>query len=193
MQVEAGKMFVQRNVANMVVNTDTNLLSALQYGVSYLKVKHIIVCGHYECGGVKAAEAANDFEAPLELWLRNIRDVYAKHRQELDAIENADARHRRLVDLNVIQQCINVFKAGEVQKRRAQVYEESEQSDISPLVHAMVFDPKSGDLKRLDVNFDDYADELSNVYGLHVVWKSNMKDQFCAVYLFWKIEHSRIQ
>lgn len=162
-------MFVQRNVANMVVNTDTNLLSALQYGVSYLKVKHIIVCGHYECGGVKAAEAANDFEAPLELWLRNIRDVYAKHRQELDAIENADARHRRLVDLNVIQQCINVFKAGEVQKRRAQVYEESEQSDISPLVHAMVFDPKSGDLKRLDVNFDDYADELSNVYGLHVV------------------------
>jgi carbonic anhydrase len=72
---DAGNVFVHRNVANMVVNTDTNLMSALQYGVGYLKVKHIIVCGHYECGGVRAAEANNDFQAPLELWLRNVRDV----------------------------------------------------------------------------------------------------------------------
>ena len=169
MQVEAGQMFVQRNVANMVVNTDTNLLSALQYGVNYLKVHHIIVCGHYECGGVKAAEAANDFVAPLELWLRGVRDVYAKHRAELDAIEDDNARHRRLVDLNVIQQCVNIFKTGAVQKRRAEIYEETGHTDIAPLVHAMVFDPTSGELKRLDVDFEEYADELSNVYGLHVV------------------------
>ena len=165
---DAGNMFVHRNVANLVVNTDTNLLSALQYGVGYLKVKHILVVGHYECGGVRAGEANVDFVAPLELWVRNIRDVYAKNREELDAIKDADERHRRLVDLNVIQQAINVMKTGVVQKRRQETYQEGEPY-IAPLVHAMVFDPKSGDLKRLDVDFSPYEEELSSVYGLHLV------------------------
>jgi carbonic anhydrase len=165
---DAGNLFVTRNVANMVVNTDTNLMSALQYGVGYLKVKHVIVCGHYECGGVRAAEVRNDFVAPLELWLRNIRDVYAKNRHELDAIADANDRHRRLVDLNCIQQAINILKTGVVQKRRKETWEEGEPY-TAPLVHAMVFDPKTGVLKRLDVDFADYEDELTSVYGLHLV------------------------
>jgi carbonic anhydrase len=165
---DAGNLFVTRNVANMVVNTDTNLMSALQYGVGYLKVKHVIVCGHYECGGVRAAEANNDFIAPLELWLRNIRDVYAKNRHELDAIADANDRHRRLVDLNCIQQAINILKTGVVQKRRKETWEEGEPY-TAPLVHAMTFDPNTGVLKRLDVDFADYEDELTTVYGLHLV------------------------
>ena len=165
---DAGNVFVNRNVANMVVNTDANLMAAIQYGVGYLKVKHIIVCGHYECGGVRAAEANNDFVAPLEMWLRNIRDVYAKNKAELDAIEDADVRHRRLVDLNVVQQAINVMKTEAVQSRRKETYAEGE-TYIAPLVHAMVFDPKSGQLKRLDIDFSKYEKELSNVYGLYTV------------------------
>jgi carbonic anhydrase len=165
---DAGNVFVHRNVANMVVNTDANLMSALQYGVGYLKVKHVIVCGHYECGGVRAAEANNDFKAPLELWLRNIRDVYAKNAAELDAIEDPDDRHRRLVDLNCIQQCVNVLKCGVVQARRKETWAEGEPY-TAPLVHAMVFDPKTGDLKRLDIDFAKYENELSSVYGLHLI------------------------
>ena len=152
---EAGNVFVHRNVANLVVNTDTNLLSALQYGVGYLKVKDIIVCGHYECGGVRAAENANDHIEPLELWLRNIRDVYRLHKEELDAIEDADKRHYRLVELSVVEQCLNVFKTGIVQQRRMETYKtpnEKGKIEILPRVHAMVFDPKTGDLKRIPVS-----------------------------------------
>jgi carbonic anhydrase len=152
----------------MVVNTDSNLMSAIQYGVGYLGVKHIIICGHYECGGVRAAEVHNDFVAPLELWLRNIRDVYATHRVELDAIEDADVRHRRLVDLNVIQQAVNVMKTEPVQAKRKETYADGE-AYISPLIHAMVFDPKSGVLKRLDVDFKKYEKELASVYGLYTI------------------------
>jgi carbonic anhydrase len=165
---DAGNLFVTRNVANMVVNTDTNLMSALQYGVGYLKVKHVIVCGHYECGGVRAAEVRNDFIAPLELWLRNIRDVYATNRAELDAIEDADVRHRRLVDLNVVHQAVNVMKTAAVQSRRKDTYAEGE-AFMAPLVHAMVFDPKSGELKRVDVDFAHYENELASVYGLYTI------------------------
>lgn len=162
-----GNVFVHRNVANMVVNTDTNLLSALQYGVGYLGCQHVIICGHYECGGVKAAEANNDFVAPLEMWLRNIRDVYAKNAKELDAIEDANARHRRLVDLNVEQQVINVMKTGVFQKTRAAAFKAGEPD--TPLVHGMVFDPTTGELKRIPIDFSKHEDELTSVYGLHLV------------------------
>ena len=147
---DAGNVFVHRNVANLVVNSDPNLLSALQYGVAYLKVKDIIVCGHYECGGMRAAESANDHVAPLEQWLRNARDVYRIHKEELDAIQDADARHRRFVELNVIEQCMNVMKTGVVQKTRKENY--LNEGEILPRIHAMVFDPKTGDLKRIPVS-----------------------------------------
>jgi carbonic anhydrase len=164
---EAGNIFVHRNVANLVVNNDVNLLSALQYGVAYLKVKHVIVCGHYQCGGIRAAESQVDHGAPLEQWLRNARDVYRMHRTELDLIEDPEARHRRFVDLNVIEQCLNIFKAGVIQQRRKETYLAGE--DTLPKVHAMVFDPKTGDLKRIPFDFSEYEEDLGNVYGMHML------------------------
>jgi len=96
--VDPGSIFVVRNVANMVVNTDFNLMAALQYGVGVLKVKHVIVCGHYDCGGIRASVEAKDHVPPLENWLRNIRDVYRLHKDELDRIKDPEQRHRRLVE-----------------------------------------------------------------------------------------------
>ena len=146
-----GSVFVARNVANMVVNTDFNLMSALQYAINVLKVDHIIVCGHYDCGGVRAAVQNLDHVPPLENWLRNIRDVYRIHRDELDAIEHPEARHRRLVEINVVEQCVNLFKTGAVQRRRVETYKLG-QKYSTPRIHACVFDPKEGILHRLEVS-----------------------------------------
>lgn len=99
-----GSVFVHRNVANMVVNTDFNCMSVIQYAVDVLKVKHIIVCGHYDCGGIRASLEQWDHKSPLENWLRNIRDTYRLHMDELNAIEDYRLRQRRLVELNVIEQ-----------------------------------------------------------------------------------------
>src|SRR6195952_4810619 len=93
---QPGEIFVHRNIANMVVHTDVNVLSVLDYAVNHLKVKHVIVCGHYGCGGVKAAITNNDFKPVLNMWLRNIKDVYRLHRDELNAIKDADKRVDRL-------------------------------------------------------------------------------------------------
>lgn len=110
-----GELFVHRNIANMVVNTDLNLLSVLEYAVVYLKVKHIIVCGHYGCGGVKAAMNTHSYGI-INKWLRNIKDVYRFHRQELDAIEDKDARTNRLIELNVREQVMNLAKTSIIQR-----------------------------------------------------------------------------
>ena len=101
---QPGEIFVHRNVANLVINTDVNLLSVLDYAVNHLKVKHVIVCGHYGCGGIKAAITNHDFKAVLNMWLRNIKDVYRIHRTELDKINNEEQKADRLVELNVQEQ-----------------------------------------------------------------------------------------
>src|SRR3982751_5531414 len=98
---QPGEIFVHRNVANMVVHTDVNLLSVLDFAVTHLKVKHIIVCGHYGCGGVRAALTNHDFKYVLNMWLRNIKDVYRLYREELDAIDDEEKKCDRLVGLNV--------------------------------------------------------------------------------------------
>ncbi|MGN6166250.1 MAG: carbonic anhydrase [Flavisolibacter sp.] len=98
---QPGEIFVHRNVANLVIHTDVNLLSVLDYAVTHLKVRHIIVCGHYGCGGVKAALTQHDFKYVLNMWLRNIKDVYRLHRDELDAITEEEKKCDRLVELNV--------------------------------------------------------------------------------------------
>jgi carbonic anhydrase len=111
---EPGDIFVHRNIANLVVHTDLNVLSVLQYAVQVLKVKNIIVCGHYGCGGVRAAMTNQNFGL-LNKWLRNIKDTYRIHRHELDAIEAFDDRADRLTELNVIEQCMNLAKTSIIQ------------------------------------------------------------------------------
>ncbi|HEX8331097.1 MAG TPA: carbonic anhydrase [Segetibacter sp.] len=113
---EPGEIFVHRNIANLVVNTDVNLLSVLEYAVTVLKVKHIIVCGHYGCGGVKAALTNNDHKQVLNMWLRNIKDVHRMHRDEVDSIAEGDDRVNRLIELLVKEQVMNLAKTSIVQK-----------------------------------------------------------------------------
>src|SRR5689334_18048958 len=113
---QPGEIFVHRNVANMVVNTDVNLLSVLDFAVNHLKVKHVIVCGHYGCGGIKAATTNTDYKPVLNMWLRNIKDVYRLHRPELDAIKDEESRCDRLVELNVEEQVRNLAKTSIVQR-----------------------------------------------------------------------------
>lgn len=113
---QPGEIFVHRNIANMVVHTDLNMLSVLQFAVEVLKVKHIIVCGHYGCGGVKAAMTNHDFGI-INKWLRNIKDVYATHEKEIEAIsQEGDAKVNRLTELNVCEQVLNLSKTSIIQK-----------------------------------------------------------------------------
>jgi carbonic anhydrase len=136
---QPGEIFVHRNVANLVINTDVNLLSVLDYAVTHLKVKHVIVCGHYGCGGIKAATSNMDFKAVLNMWLRNIKDVYRLHRDELDHITDEEDRCNRLVELNVQEQVYNLAKTSIIQ--RAWKYEQR------PHLHGWVYGLNNGIIK----------------------------------------------
>jgi carbonic anhydrase len=173
---DTGSVFVVRNVANMVVNTDFNLMGALQFAVEYLEIPHILVCGHYDCGGIRASMEKKDHVPPLENWLRNIRDVYRLHRNELDAIVDPEQRHRRLVELNVVEQCINLFKTGVIQRQRVQTFK-SGQPYTTPRIHACVFDPNTGDLNRLDVDFHKYISELHDIYDLYIMDEDEVRER----------------
>lgn len=151
-----GEVFVTRNIANLVPNTDLNSLSVINYAVSHLKVKHVVVCGHYYCGGVKAAMTSSDLGI-LNPWLRNIRDVYRLHREELDSITNEEAKYKRLVELNVQEQCINVFKTPDVQTALRE-------REIT--VHGWVFDIHSGKLINLEIDFESILSEIRGIYQL---------------------------
>jgi carbonic anhydrase len=113
---QPGEIFVHRNVANLVINTDVNLLAVLDFAVTHLKVKHVIVCGHYGCGGIKAAATKNDYRPVLNMWLRNIKDVYRLHQTELDGITDPEKREDRLVELNVKEQIYNLAKTTIIQR-----------------------------------------------------------------------------
>lgn len=136
---QPGEIFVHRNVANLVINTDVNLLSVLDYAVNHLKVKHVIVCGHYGCGGIKAATTKTDFKYVLNMWLRGIKDVYRIHREELDEISNEEERVDRLVELNVQEQVQNLAKTSIIQ--RAWKLEQR------PDLHGWVYGLKDGLIK----------------------------------------------
>lgn len=157
MGVGPGDVFVHRNVGNIVANTDLNVASVIDYAVSYLNVKHIVVCGHYNCGGVQAAMQSQDLGI-LNPWLRNIRDVYRLHHPELDAIADLSARYERLVELNVIEQCINVIKTAAVQR--------SYLNNGYPIVHGWVFDLRRGKLLDLDVDFAARLRDIQRIYNL---------------------------
>src|SRR5215469_933074 len=113
---QPGEIFVHRNIANLVIHTDVNLLSVLDYAVNHLKVNHVIVCGHYGCGGVKAAMSRHDYNQVLNMWLRNIKDVYRLYQQELDAITDEEERADRLVELNVTEQVLKLAKTSIIQR-----------------------------------------------------------------------------
>jgi len=156
MGAQPGEVFVHRNIANMVPNSDLNVMSVITYAVSLLKVNHIIVCGHYFCGGVKAAMESSDLGI-LNPWLRNIRDVYRIHKTELDAIQDEELRYNRLVELNVVEQCINVLKTSDVQK--AIIWR-------NLTVHGWVFDIKSGKLNDLGIDFDHILKDIREIYRI---------------------------
>lgn len=156
MGISPGEAFVHRNIANMVPNTDLSAMSVIEYAVEYLKVKHIVVCGHYYCGGVKAAMESTDMGI-LNPWLRNIRDVYRIHTDELNAIEDEDVRYKRLVELNVQEQCINVIKTAVVQKA-------DKEREIN--VYGWVFDIHSGKLIDLKINFRKLLENVMEIYRL---------------------------
>jgi carbonic anhydrase len=155
---QPGEIFVHRNVANLVINTDVNLLSVLDYAVNHLKVRHVIVCGHYGCGGVKAASLNSDFKALLNMWLRNIKDVYRLHREELDKIKNEEKRCDRLVELNVQEQVFNLAKTSIIQR----AWKEENRPDLHGWVYGLkdglikpVFEMKSGTHIDTLYEFDD--------------------------------------
>jgi carbonic anhydrase len=149
-----GEVFVHRNIANMVIHSDMNMLSVLDYAVNVLKVKHIIVCGHYGCGGVLAA-MDNREVGLIDNWLRHIKDVYRLHKDELDAISDQEEKMRRMVEINVEEQVFDLVKTSIVQKawRKEQ-----------PLfVHGLVYDVANGILKDLNVSVHNNA-HLDTVY-----------------------------
>jgi len=156
MGVQPGEVFIHRNVANLVNNVDLNVMSVINYSVRHLKVNHIVVCGHYYCGGVKAAMQAKDLGI-LNPWLRNIRDVYRLHKDELNAIPNEDERYKRLVELNVQEQCVNLIKTAAVQ----QAYKER-----GLLVHGWVFDVHNGQLIDLKIDFPSILANIMEIYQL---------------------------
>lgn len=156
MGVDPGDAFVHRNIANMVINTDLSSMSVIEYAVKHLEVKHVVVCGHYYCGGVKAAMQPADLGI-LNPWLRNIRDVYRLHHDELVAIEDEEERYKRLVELNVQEQCINAIKTPVVQQA-------AKSRGIK--IHGWVFDIHTGKLIDLKIDFEKILEDIMEIYRL---------------------------
>ncbi len=149
---EPGELFVHRNIANLVIHTDLNLMSVLQYAVDHLKVKHVIVCGHYGCGGVNAALSRKSFGL-INKWLRNIKDVYRNYSRELESLTDPDHRFRRLVELNVMEQVRNLAETSIVQK--------AWQQEGRPWLHGWVYDLHTGRLKDLTlIHPGDLPDDI---------------------------------
>ncbi|MBJ6367384.1 carbonic anhydrase [Snuella sedimenti] len=156
MGAQPGEVFVHRNIANMVISIDLNVMSVVNYAVDHLKVNHIVVCGHYACGGVKAAMQSADLGI-LNPWLRNIRDVYRIHKEELNAITDEDKKYNRLVELNVKEQCVNLIKTAAVQRAYR---------DRGLKVHGWVFDVHTGKLIDLKIDFIKYLKNIMEIYHL---------------------------
>lgn len=157
MGVQPGEVFIHRNIANLVVGTDTNINAVVQYAVEHLKIKHIIVCGHYECGGVKAALNPSDM-GQLNSWLQTLRDVYRYHQAELDAIQDQNQRFDRLVELNVQEQCVNIIKIDHVQRMWYKTG--------FPTIHGWVFNVRNGELIDLKLNMGSIFKEFRQIYDL---------------------------
>ena len=150
---EPGEIFVHRNIANLVINTDVNVLSVLDFAVNHLKVKHVIVCGHYGCGGIKAALSNIDYKPVLNMWFRNIKDVYRLHRSELDNITDEEKKWDRLTELNVQEQVMNLAKTSIVQR--------AWKNENRPDLHGWVYGLKDGIIHPVfDMKAGRHIDEL---------------------------------
>ena len=169
MGLPQGSLFVHRNVGNVVSNTDLNLLTVVDFAVNFLKVPHIVVCGHYDCGAVRGsiAQPQDGGLGLVENWLTRIRDVARMHRDELKSVEDPEAKHRRLVELNVTEQCLNLYKIGTVQKARLDSYQNKDTHMALPRVHGMVFDPSDGILHKLPVDFKKEIEENRSIYDMY--------------------------
>lgn len=154
--VNPGEMFVHRNVANLVVNTDVNLLSVLQYAVEVLKVEHVIVCGHYGCGGVKAAMDNQDLGL-INKWLLNIKDVFRLHKKELSTYTDQEKKFNRAVELNVLEQVYNLCKTSIIQHAW-------QNGDVKVHVHGWVFDIRDGLVKDLEVDIQNMFEEYDEIF-----------------------------
>jgi carbonic anhydrase len=159
MGLDEGEVFVHRNIANLVVGTDNNINAVIQYAVEFLEIEHIVVCGHYDCGGVKAALHPSDM-GQLNSWLQTIRDVYRIHQHELDGIADSHQKFDRLVELNVIEQCVNIVKIDHVQRKWYKTGK--------PMIHAWVYDLHNGLLKELDVDLSVYFSSIRSIYDLKI-------------------------
>ncbi len=155
---QPGEVFVHRNIANMVLHTDMNMLSVLDYAVNVLKVKHVVVCGHYGCGGVQAA-MGNQRLGLIDNWVRHIKDVYRFHSEELNEIADEKTRFNRFVELNVVEQVMDLAKTSIIQ---------TAWSNQQPLqIYGWVYDIKDGIIRDLGVNFENNS-QLSEVYQLDI-------------------------
>ena len=166
MGAEPGEVFVHRNIANVVSNSDLNCLSVIEFAIKHLHVKHVIVCGHYNCSGIKAAMQSVDLGL-LNPWLRNVRDVYRLHQQQLDAVLNTEERYKLLVELNVREQCMNVVKTAALQHAWLQ--------NGYPVVHGWIMDIESGRLIDLQVDFLGLLRRVQEIYDLSgaTTWRNN--------------------
>jgi carbonic anhydrase len=150
---QPGEIFVHRNIANLVIHTDVNLLSVLEFAVTHLKVKHVIVCGHYGCGGIKAAMTNHDYKQVLNMWLRNIKDVYSLYKEELDTITDLEERENRLTELNVKVQVMHLAKTSIIQR--------AWKNEQRPQLHGWVYGLKDGIIKPVfEMNSNSSIDPL---------------------------------
>lgn len=150
---ESGEIFVHRNIANQVIHSDTNMLSVLQYAVEYLHVKHVIVCGHYGCGGIKAAMATSHVGL-VGRWLAYVKDIYQQNKQILDMVKSDEERENMMVELNVIEQVHNLAKTSFVQK----AWKNTELE-----IHGWVYSLHSGKIKDLDCKYSN-IEQLEPIY-----------------------------
>ena len=157
MGLKPGEVFIHRNIANQVIPTDNNVNAVVQYAVEHLKVKHIIICGHYECGGVKAALNPSDM-GQLNSWLQTLRDVRRLHKKELENIKDPQKLFDRLVELNVREQCMNIIKIDHIQK--------SWYKTGFPQIHGWVFDVRTGKLIDLGLKMEQEFMEIREIYDL---------------------------
>ncbi|OYU64868.1 MAG: carbonate dehydratase [Cytophagaceae bacterium BCCC1] len=149
---QPGEIFVHRNIANMVIHTDMNLLAVLEYAVDHLNVSHIIVCGHYGCGGVKAAMTRHNYDL-INKWIRNIKDVYRMHRDKIDYQTKPEERLNKLIELNVEEQVMNLAKTSIVQR--------AWKAKKSPEIHGWVYSLEDGLIKELcSISHKDHLDPL---------------------------------